>query len=52
MTEITNPLNDGPHEDEEEGADYMEFSHRACDCCNTYLGGSRYRITILEESEV
>lgn len=41
----------GPSEDEEEGADYMEFSNSMCDCCGTYLAGSRHRVAILDNDD-
>ncbi len=37
-----------PAFDVESGEGYFEFSRMRCDCCNTYLAGSRHKFTRLE----
>lgn len=36
-------------QEEEEGADAIEFSWSACDCCGSGLGGSRHRAALIGE---
>ncbi len=38
---------ESPHDDEGEGADQVDFSWRACECCNSHLGGSRHRCALI-----
>lgn len=38
---------DSTHEDEDEGADTIDFTWRSCDCCDEGTGGSRTRFALI-----
>lgn len=42
---------EGPHVDEDEGADHNEFSRSPCEACGSNLGGSRHRMAQLGEED-